>query len=540
MSKRSHYLLQQILAESAKRFPDREAIQIDGQSITYRLLDEKSNQIAHLLLESGFETRDTAAVLFHKSIEAIASFFGVLKAGGAYISLDLNTAPPERIRQIIARSETRFLVSNSQSIARLASDDQGSKALEQTAIILADGLLFPRQDSSLGDIRVKCSVYRYRDDLARSTPPDPCTTDDDLAYILYTSGSTGEPKGVMLSHLNALTFINWSLDTFRPSPEDVFANHAPFQFDLSVFDIYVSLSSGARLSIVPPGIAANPRALLTWISEHKITCWYSVPSVWVSMINYAGIESVSLDSLRCILFAGEVCPPKYLRTLMETLPQASYYNLYGPTETNVCTYYRVENIDDIGDRPVPIGRACANTEVVALSKKNEPIAVGEEGELLVKGSTVFKGYYKDEEKTNQLFLRSPFSYHQGARLYRTGDIVRKLDALNYEYVGRRDLMVKCAGYRIELPEIEHALCLNELIEEAAVTPLLDGQKLTTSLHAFIKTKNDEDISIVALKSYLGQTLPKYMIPEAIERIDDIPKNTNGKIDRHTLTNRLAS
>jgi non-ribosomal peptide synthetase component F len=243
----------------------------------------------------------------------------------------------------------------------------------------------------------------------------------------------------MISHRNALTFVNWGVDYFNPASEDVFANHAPLNFDLSVFDIYVSVAAGACTCLVPSTIASNPRALALWIADNRITFWYSVPQVWVTLMNYADLKADALPLLKHILFAGEVFQPEYLKKLMTQLPHAAYFNLYGPTETNVCTVYRVPDAGFAGDRPVPIGNACANTEIVVLNDRAEPVAIGEEGELFVRGSGVTPGYYKDSERTRAAFRKSPLDRHHGDMLYGTGDIVLRCDMENFTYVCRKDL-----------------------------------------------------------------------------------------------------
>ncbi|MBU0991098.1 MAG: amino acid adenylation domain-containing protein [Proteobacteria bacterium] len=529
----TNYLLQYILDETASRYPDKVAIKMGDACITYKDLQDKSNQLANFLIETGFKPRHTAGILFNKSIESIIAFIGVLKAGGAYIPLDLHYSPAERIKHIISLSEMEFLITDSSNLTELMAHVLFDPHMKTMRIVCLDDIYREEPSEAIakplfdGPGKFYFLKNRYSSDLLHEQE----TTEDDLAYILYTSGSTGTPKGVMISHLNALSFINWSLNFFGPSHHDVFSSHAPFHFDLSVFDIYVSLASGACLNIAPSAICNNPRALIEWISTQKITTWYSVPSVWISIMNYARINREKLDALKYVLFAGEVFPPKYLKKLMAALPHASYYNLYGPTETNVCTCHHVNSPDEINDRPVPIGKACANTEVLALNENGMLVSAGEEGELMVRGSTVTRGYYKNPEKTRDAFMVSPLSCHNGALLYKTGDIVRKRDGDTYEYVGRKDLMVKCSGYRIEIPEIEHALCHYDPIEESVVVPVSDEDRGTTILHAFVKMKAGQDFSVMKTKKHLGLLLPRYMIPEQIEKVENIPKNANGKIDR---------
>lgn len=535
------YLLHHLLDEAAMKFPDKKAFVYGENSITYKELEYKSNQLANMLVDIGFKPRNVVGIYLNKSIEAIIAIFAVLKAGGAYVPIDSHYSPMTRIKNIIKLSQAEFIISDTTQWKVLESSFEAEEEdiLRSIKVIFADGINGVAQPSTesfnIKEIISGCYFYA---DYENSTYPqlrkEPEITSDDLAYILYTSGSTGQPKGVMLTHLNAMTFINWSLSYFKPNSSDIFSNFAPFHFDLSIFDIFVSVGAGACSNLLPFQLSSNPRAIVDWLSKSNITYMYSVPSVWVSIMNYATIRQEDLKNLKHILFAGEVFPPKYLKKLMEILPHTLYYNLYGPTETNVCTYYQVKSIDDVTDRPVPIGQACANTEVLVLNERDELVAEGEEGELLVKGSIVTKGYYKDEEKTKSAFRKSPMPYHNGALLYRTGDIVRRCKDNIYEYVGRRDMMVKCSGFRIELQEIEHALYKHTSIEEAVAVPVYDEKRENTSIYAIVKIKAGESFSVTNIKKFLIDILPKYMIPEFIESIDEMPKNSNGKIDRQKV------
>ncbi len=541
----SKYLLHHLLDEAVLKFPDNKAVIYEEQSITYKELEYKSNQLANMLINIGFKPRNVVGIYLNKSIEAIIAIFAVLKAGGAYVPLDSHYSPLTRIKNIIKLSQAEFIISNTIQWKALASTfvDEEEELLKSIKVIFADGINRVDQTSAENynnkDIIGSCYFYEdYEDSTYPQLRKEPEVTSDDLAYILYTSGSTGQPKGVMLTHLNAMTFINWSLSYFQPVSTDIFSNFAPLHFDLSIFDIFVSVGAGACSNLLPFQINSNPRAIVEWLSKNNITYMYSVPSVWVSIMNYATLIKGDLKNLSHILFAGEVFPPKYLKKLMEILPHALYYNLYGPTETNVCTYYQVKSSDDVTDSPVPIGQACANTEVLVLNEMDKPVAEGEEGELLVKGAIVTKGYYKDDERTKSAFRKSPMPYHNGALLYRTGDIVRRCNDNIYEYVGRRDMMVKCSGFRIELQEIEHALYKHASIEEAVAVPVYDEKRENTSIYAIVKIKAGESFSVTNIKKFLISILPKYMIPEFIESIDEMPKNANGKIDRQKVKSMI--
>ncbi len=539
------YLLHHLLDEAVLKFPDNKAVIYEEQSITYKELEYKSNQLANMLINIGFKPRNVVGIYLNKSIEAIIAIFAVLKAGGAYVPLDSHYSPLTRIKNIIKLSQAEFIISNTIQWKALASTfvDEEEELLKSIKVIFADGINRVDQTSAENynnkDIIGSCYFYEdYEDSTYPQLRKEPEVTSDDLAYILYTSGSTGQPKGVMLTHLNAMTFINWSLSYFQPVSTDIFSNFAPLHFDLSIFDIFVSVGAGACSNLLPFQINSNPRAIVEWLSKNNITYMYSVPSVWVSIMNYATLIKGDLKNLSHILFAGEVFPPKYLKKLMEILPHALYYNLYGPTETNVCTYYQVKSSDDVTDSPVPIGQACANTEVLVLNEMDKPVAEGEEGELLVKGAIVTKGYYKDDKRTKSAFRKSPMPYHNGALLYRTGDIVRRCNDNIYEYVGRRDMMVKCSGFRIELQEIEHALYKHASIEEAVAVPVYDEKRENTSIYAIVKIKAGESFSVTNIKKFLISILPKYMIPEFIESIDEMPKNANGKIDRQKVKSMI--
>jgi amino acid adenylation domain-containing protein len=540
-------LLHQYLENTAARYPQKTAVLCGGQSITYGDLKEKSDRLARRILSIGMEKSAPVGIYLDKSIEAVVAMFAVLKAGCAYIPLDSQYSPVSRVVSILKASGLRLIISDSAHVRALeqALEKDPGPCLEQA--ILTDTLLASEINpnriplgSQIPDSaeRVKNGPIRvspYIDSAADAPIHYPDTAETDLAYVLYTSGSTGTPKGVMLSHLNAGTFIDWALGEFRPNGSDRFSNIAPLHFDLSVFDIHVAIACGATVHLVPAGTAANPRALLSWIRESGITFFYSVPSVWTTIMNYAGLKRGDLPGLTHILFAGEVFPHKGLSSLMGLVPQAAFYNLYGPTETNVCTFYRVRDAAEAAAGTIPIGKACAGTEVVAIGENGKEVSAGETGELLVRGPIVTSGYYQDPRLSSAAFAESPLPRHNGALLYRTGDLVRLGASGDYEYLGRRDLMVKLAGFRIELPEVEQALLRNPSVSEAVVVPVFNGDRLNAkSLTAFITPRSGLKPGVVAVKEFLAGLLPRYMIPEGIVFLDRIPRNGNGKADRMKL------
>jgi amino acid adenylation domain-containing protein len=359
----------------------------------------------------------------------------------------------------------------------------------------------------------------------------------DLAYILYTSGSTGDPKGVMISHRTIFTFINWCSDRFQITPEDRVTSHAPLHFDLSTFDIYVTIQAGATVVMVPEKLSVFPVRLVQLLQDEQITVTYLVPSILSMMVNYGKLYAHDMSKLRLILFAGEVFPIKYLRELVAAIPHAEYYNLYGPTETNVCTYYKVQPRDLEPERtqPVPIGIACENMEVFAIGDDGQLVTErGKEGELWARGSCVAQGYWGDTEKTARNFVRNTHQPNFEEIAYRTGDIVTlHEDGMNWVYIGRRDHMIKSRGYRIELGEIEAAFYSHKGVKEVAAVAIPDDM-VGNRIKAFVVPMDHNGLTVKELEAHAVQKLPRYMVPESIEFRDELPKTSTGKINRPLL------
>jgi len=360
-------------------------------------------------------------------------------------------------------------------------------------------------------------------------------TETDLAYILYTSGSTGRPKGVMLTHQNALTFVEWCADIFKVTSEDRLSNHAPLHFDLSVFDVYNTLEAGASLYMVTEDLALFPTRLAEFIETKEITIWYSVPSALTLLLLHANMSAEKLKRLRIVLFAGEVFPMKYLQQLAQLLPHVDLFNLYGPTETNVCTYYKVERDRLASMDKLPIGIACENTEVFAVSDQNEIVTEpGGTGELYVRGPSVTYGYWADTEKTKKMCLPNTFQPNFEEKMYRTGDLVQLAQDGNYYFLGRRDSMIKSRGYRIELGEIESALLSHIAVKEAVAIAIPD-EIVGSRIQAVVAFHDGTAVTAPELQQYCATRIPRYMIPEVIEFRDQLPKTSTGKVDRVQLT-----
>lgn len=526
------FLLHQLLSEAAAAGPDREAVRCAGRSLTYGELEAASNALARTLIDAGVRPGDRVGIHLPKCVELVAAVYGALKAGAAYVPLDPK-APLRRIGLVAADCTVVAVVAQRPRAAELLGAIEGHTP---RVAVLVDPPGAGAAGAG-GPDGLPCPSVAWADATADAAATDPGVpaVDADLAYILYTSGSTGVPKGVMLSHRNALTFVQWCAARIGTSPEDRFSNHAPLHFDLSVFDLFVAARGGAAVVLVPDEEAYFGQALVRFLREERITVWYSVPSALVLISrNVAG--QGAFPALRTVVFAGEVYPTRHLRELRRIVPGLDLWNLYGPTETNVCTYYRVpDRAEDLppDDRTIPIGRACENTEVFALREDGAVAGVGEEGELFVRGSTVMKGYWGRPERTAESLVRDPRPESRGDPVYRTGDLVRLRPDGDYDFLGRRDHQVKSRGYRIELGEIEAALTSHPSLAEA-VAVAVPHDEWGSAIVACVSVRQGEAVTPNQIKRHLISRIPRYMIPARIDILERLPRTSNGKIDRHRL------
>ena len=518
------YLLHHLLRTAAATSPTRVAVEDRDRSITYAELDASSNRLAHALLSLGVQRGDRVAFYLDKSLESVIAIYGILKAGAAYVPLDPQ-APVARLGGIAANAGIRCIVTGLEKAAQWPGLLSAGALVESIIVLNAGehGVASPTGVSLLS----KADVEAFP-----SSAPNIRQIHLDLAYILYTSGSTGEPKGVMLSHLNALTFVDWTVSEFGISANDRLSNHAPLHFDLSIFDLFAAARAGATVVLVPSETSVFPVEVSRFIASKAITVWYSVPSILSMITLRGGLKPGDLPTLRTILFAGEVFPTKYLVQVMNLLRHVRFANLYGPTETNVCTWYDVPPIDPERSDPIPIGRPIPNVECYVVGEDGELVDRGDVGELYVRGSTVMQGYWGDADRTARGLVPNTFVGPLTDRLYRTGDLVQEDDDGNLRFLGRYDAQVKSRGYRIELGDVEAALYAHPDTVECAVVAIPDDM-ITNRLKAFVVTRGEPDSQ--TLIRFLTERLPAYMIPDSFEFMDTLPKTSTGKVERRALT-----
>jgi amino acid adenylation domain-containing protein len=509
--------MQELLAATAGHSASSTAVVEPGRgAITYAVLDELACGLRDWLASVGVRPGNRVGLFLPKSVDSIATIYGILKVGAAYVPVD-PLAPSSRNAYIFNDCAVSAVVVH-ESFADGLRKELATLDCAPPLLVIPAGIA----GGGLRDALAACG----------KPPAVPTHTSQphDLAYILYTSGSTGRPKGVMLTHENGLSFLSWCSESFAPTPDDRMSSHAPLHFDLSILDIHLAIKHGATLVLVDEKAGKDATRLAPLISQERITLWYSAPSILAMLVQYGDMERYDYSALRQILFAGEVFPVKHLTALRKMLPRVRYCNLYGPTETNVCTWYELPaEIDATLSKPSPIGRCCSHLHCMVIDEAGNTLTGRSEGELVVRGPGVTSGYWNLPEQNARAFHVDA----AGNKWYKTGDIVIEDANGDYDFLGRRDRMIKKRGYRIELGEIESCLCQHPGIREAAAVAVEDPE-FGVRVKTFVGTGNTEHPSIVALKVFCSERLPPYMIPDLFAFQPALPRTSTDKIDYQRL------
>jgi amino acid adenylation domain-containing protein len=520
-------LLQQLVTKQTEQRPDQVAIVYKQEQLTYGQLEEASNQLARLLKDAGCQKGDRVCFLIPKTPAAIITILGILKADCVYVPLD-TSSPAPRLAMIIDACQPKWIIAGGQVISLL--DELMAEKHQRQAISIG----WMEQGRAEGH-NFK-SLFSHEDLLNYpGTGLDYQNGVTDAAHILFTSGSTGVPKGVVITHSNVIHFIDWAVNYFGTKPSDKISSHPPLHFDLSTFDIYGTLSSGAQLHIVPTELNLLPHKLAEFIRSSQLTQWFSVPSVLNFMAKADVVRDNDFPTLERLLWCGEVFPTPPLIYWMQRLPHVKFTNLYGPTEATIASsYYTVPQCPQDEKAQIPIGTACDGEELIVLDEELKSLPAGEIGDLYIAGVGLSPGYWRDQEKTDAVFLPRPGSSDPNDRIYKTGDLAKVGDDGLVYYLGRADSQIKSRGYRIELGEIETALNALNLTEESAIVAINTGGFEGVSICCAYVPLNDVDATPARLRSDLSKALPSYMLPSRWMSFDRLPKNANGKIDRRRL------
>jgi amino acid adenylation domain-containing protein len=512
-------LLHERVALSARERPSARAVVMGSQELTYGELERASNQLARLLLDRGLSAGDRVVLLQPKAPMAIVSMLATLKAGGVYVPVDI-ASPAPRVQKILSSAEPRVVLSCEQAAKLADALELGETLLGSIEGPLERATFGPGAMTGLSEDPLPLT----------SAPTDP-------AHILFTSGSTGTPKGVVITHAMVSAFLDWALAYFGDRPGDRISGHPPLHFDLSTFDIYGALSSGAELHLVPPDTLL-PSQLARFIRDSELTQWFSVPSTFAYMVAGNAIEEGDFPTLRRVIWCGEVLAPAVLAHWMERVPQPSYTNLYGPTEATIASsFHTVTSAPRDTTMPIPIGIPCASENIVVLDEQLQAVAPGAIGELYIEGAGLSPGYWRDEEKTDAAFIVHPDS---GVRMYRTGDLGRADEDGVLHYVGRVDSQIKSRGYRIELGEIETALSAVDGVAECAVVAVESDGFEGARICCAWSPRAGAELDRLKLRSALADTLPSYMLPTKWLELESLPRNASGKADRRLLKERFAA
>lgn len=493
----------QYLQYSAAHCPDKIAVQDAARGLTFSQLASQSRALASAIAASvGGKKCQPVAVYLPKGVDGIIAFFAAAYSGNFYTPLD-TAMPKGRLHSIMDTLRPAVVITDRMHY-------------EAAAEVAADAVVM-----ELEELHAQTVDDSVLDKIRRTV------IDTDPLYVMFTSGSTGIPKGVVVSHRSVIDYTEWLAETFAFSERTVFGNQAPFYFDNSILDIYSTVKNAGKMVIIPEEKFLSSKRLCRYLDEVGINTIFWVPSALVLVANSGALDTVCPKGIEKVLFCGEVMPTAQLNVWRRALPHALYANLYGPTEiTDVCAYFIVER--EFSDtESLPIGFPCRNTEILVLNERDEVVADGEIGELCVRGTCLSYGYYRSPEKTAAAFTQNPLNTMYPEKIYRTGDLVRYNPYGELLYLGRKDYQIKHMGHRIELGEIETAASAYRDVKQSCA--LYDAEKQRIIL--FVAA---EDIDKKALYQHLKNGLPHYMLPALIVDLEALPLNANGKIDRRKL------
>ena len=495
------------LERSAQLFPEKPALVDERQSITFDQALEDSRRVGSSLALS-LAKGQPVAVYMEKSVKNLCAFWGIVYAGGFYVSFNTQL-PTSRLQQMQSVLQAPFVI----------TDEEHRAALEE---------VFPPHRILLYQDLVKSAVDRALLAQIRQRHVDTAPL-----YANFTSGSTGVPKAVVVGHRSTLDFIDHFCPIFSITQKDVIANQAPFDFDVSVKDIYSALATGATLVLVPRPLFSQPQQLLDFLCEHRATTLIWAVSALCLITTVHGLDYRTPETVNKVLFSGEVMPAKHLKIWMEHLPRAQFVNLYGPTEiTCNCTYHIIDRERSYPDG-IPMGQAFPNEDVFLLDGDDQLVtSPNVVGEVCVRGSALALGYYRNPDQTAAAFPNNPLNPCYPERIYRTGDLARYSTLGELHFCGRKDFQIKHMGHRIELEEIERAVSNLPGVHRCCCVFHSEKHRLYAFYQGELTSKE--------LRLQLLPTLPPYMIPNVFRQVDQFPLNKNGKIDRTLLMKGAGS
>lgn len=489
------------LVKTAERLPNKIAFADDSREFTFAALLAASKNAGDVVYKEVGGIRKRIAVIVERSAVSLVGCFAALFAGSCYVPID-GKMPIDRMNDILEQIEPSAILYTAKDAKTAAKLSEKYKTLQIEEIM-----------------ETECDPDSWKN-ISESV------LDIDPAYMIFTSGSTGKPKGILISHRSLIDFTEWMAETTGINENDTLGNQAPFYFDLSVKDIYQTLRNGCTTYIIAKKLFMFPTLLVDSLNEHGVTALIWATSAFRMVADSGIFEKKKPSSVRKVILGGEALQAKHLNIWKRAVPECHFTNLYGPTEVTVdCTYYHVER-DFCDGEPIPIGKACRNMEVILLDDELKPVPDGEAGEICVRGIGLALGYFGDAEKTERAFIQNPLNPYYPDKLYRTGDIARRLPDGNLVFLSRRDNQIKHMGYRIELGEIETALSGIDGVGDAICFFDEDEDAIVCCCTS--------SLEVTELSSRLKDKVPRYMLPNVWRISDVLPMNANGKIDRPKL------
>lgn len=524
------FLLYHSVDEAAQRRPEHEAFRFEERSVSYADLAVSTNRLARFLVEDGVRRGDRVGVYMNKGLELPRALYGILKAGGAYVPID-PTAPPARVQFILRDCGIRTLITDRAHTAKATTAAQ--EATELQTVVGAEA-----PANAPDPCRFVPRFVPWRTvDQAPAEPPQLDLAERDFAYVMYTSGSTGVPKGLIHTHSSGGAYARYSGEFYDVRPDDLLGNHSPLHFDMSTFEYLTGPHRGATTVIIPEEVTLFPISLAELIERERLTFWYSVPLALIQLLDRGGIEERDIRSLRWVLFGGEPLAPKYLARLAKIWPETRFSNSYGPAEVNQCTAFTVPLPVDL-ENPVPIGPTWPGAAGLVVDEDDREVPSGKSGELLIRSETMMSGYWNRPDLDARAFFRRNSPDGESEVFYRTGDLVRDRGDGALVFLGRKDRLVKVRGYRVELDEVEAVLNAMPGVSEAAVVDLRDEEGAASIAAAAIPRRGAE-LTPEDLRREAARLLPPYAVPTRSEVRDAFPRTGTGKIDRPALRRELA-
>lgn len=497
----------QVLEQTSEKYPNKTAFVDSKREETYIDFTKNAKTIGTYIINKTNIKNSSIIIFIDKTINCLESMMGVLYSGNFYTILDINS-PQERVENILSTLNPIAIITDNKNKSKIEKYNLKKEIIK---ILYEDAIKALADNKKIDEIRNE-------------------QIDTDAMYVLFTSGSTGIPKGTVISHKSVITYINWVKETFEIDENTIWGSQTPFYFSMSITDVFTTILAGATLCIIPKMYFSFPIKLLEYMNEKKINAIYWVPSALCIVANLGALQDAQIPSLKKILFAGEVMPVKALNMWIKQFPNCLYANLFGPTETtDICSYYIIDRKFE-NNETLPIGKHCDNCNLIIINENGNEAKVEEEGELLVRGSFLASGYYNNIEKTQTAFIQNPLNTKYSEIVYKTGDIVKYNKDGELIYISRKDFQIKHMGYRIELGEIEKNIYEVEEILLCACIYDIKNSKIILFYQGNIREEK--------LANIMTEKLLPYMRPNKYIKLDSMPYNSNGKIDRKKLQELL--